>query len=80
MCEILIKMSNKVFDDFPLMSLMALTLIFHIWLMSPYNMPPQHIEMVPIHASISKIRSRPVILLRDSITQAVPVSKFETCS
>ena len=80
LCAILIKMSNKFFDKFPPMSLMACTLTSHIWMMAPSNMPPQHIETVPIHACLAKIRSRPVILSRDSRTQACPVSKFETCS
>ena len=61
LCAILIKISNKVLNDFRLMSLMARTLISHIWLMAPSNMPPEHIEVVPIHTGLSKIRSRPVL-------------------
>ena len=80
MCVILIKTSNKVFNKFPPMSLMAFTLILHIWLMAPLKMPPQHIKTVTIHTGFAKIRSRPVLWLRDSRPQAGPVSKLETCS
>ena len=66
MCAILIEMSNKVFNEFPPMSLIARTLILHIWLMDPSNMPPQHIETVHIHNSLYKRRIGPVLLLRDS--------------
>ena len=78
LCAILIKISIKVLNKFPPMSLMACTLISHIWMMAPSNMPPQNIETVPIHTDLSKIRSRPVILLRYSRPQADPASKFET--
>ena len=61
LCVILIKRINEVFNEFPLMILMYCTLTSHIWLMAPSNMPPQHIETVPIHAGFSKTRSRPVI-------------------
>ena len=61
MCAILIKMSNKVFIEFPPMILMARTIILHIWLMDPSNMPPQHIDTVPIHTGLAKIRSGPVL-------------------
>ena len=61
MCAILIKTSNKVFNEFPPMSLMARTLISHIWMMAPSNMPSQNIKMVPINAGIAKIRSRSVL-------------------
>ena len=62
MCVILIKMSNKIFNEFSLMSFMYLTLTLHlhVWLMDPPNMPPQDIE-VSIHSGLSKIRSRPVL-------------------
>ena len=79
-CVILIKISNKVFNEFPPMSLMARTLISHIWMMAPSNMLPQHIEKVPTHAGLDKIKSRPVLWLRHSRPQAVPFSKFETYS
>ena len=58
---ILIKISNNVFNEFPLMSLMDLTLTSHTWLMDPSKMPSQNIKMVPIHAVLAKIRSRPVL-------------------
>ena len=45
------------------MSLMARTITSHIWLMAPSNMPPQYIEMVPIHAGLAKIRAGPVFLI-----------------
>ena len=80
LCAILIKISKKVFNDFPPTILSAHAIILHICLMDPLDMPPQHIKTVPIHVGLKKIRSRPVILLIDSIPQAVPVSKFETCS
>ena len=76
LCVILIKMSNKVFNNFPPMILMACTLTSHIWLMAPSNIPPQNIKTVTIHAGISKSRSRPILWLRDSIPQAGHVSKF----
>ena len=80
LCAILITMSNKFFNDFPPMSLMACTLISQICLMAPSNIPPHYIKTVPIHAGLAKSRIRPVLLLRDSIPPAGPVSKFETCS
>ena len=58
---ILIKMSNELFNEFPPMSPMACTLISHICLMAPSNMPPQHIETVPIHTGLTKTRSGPVL-------------------
>ena len=61
LCTILIKMSNEVFNEFLPMSLMAHILTSHIWLMAPSNMPPQHIETVPLHTGLAKIRSRPVL-------------------
>ena len=61
LCKIIIKIINKVFDNFPPMSLMACTLISHIWLMATPNMPPQHIETVPIHNVLAKSRSGPVL-------------------
>ena len=73
-------MSNKVFNNFPLMSLMDRTLTSHIWMMAPSNMPLQNIEMVPIHAGLAKNRSRTVLLLIDSRPHTGLVSKFETCS
>ena len=80
LCTILIKMSNGVFNEFPPMSLMVYILTSHIWLMAPSNMPPHHIETVPIHTGLAKISSRPVLWLRYNIPQAGPVSKLETCS
>ena len=61
LCAIFIKMSNKVFNKFPPMSLMAHTLTLYIWLMAPSNTLPQYIKIVPIHPGIPKIRRRPVI-------------------
>ena len=40
LCAILIKTSNKIFNEFPPMILMDRTLTFHIWLIDPSNMPP----------------------------------------
>ena len=79
MCEILIKMSNGLFNEFPQMSLMDHTLTLHIWMMASSNMPSQNIETVPIHTCLAKIRSGPVLLLRESRPLAGPVSKSETC-
>ena len=61
LCTILIKISNKVFNRFPPMSLMACTLILHIWMVAPSDMPPHNIKMVPIHVGLSKIRSITVL-------------------
>ena len=58
LCSITIKISNKVFNEFPLMSVMDHYLILHIWMMDPSNMPPHQIEMVPTHAGLAKIRIR----------------------
>ena len=44
LCEILIKISKQLFKKIPPMSLMAHTLISHIFLMDPLDMPPQHIK------------------------------------
>ena len=52
MCAILIKISNKVSNKFPPMSIMDHTVISHICLMALLNMPPQHIKTAPIHAGI----------------------------
>ena len=57
LCVILIKTSNEVFNKFPLISLMDHSLISQIWMIDPSNMPPQHIEMVPIHTGLTKRRS-----------------------
>ena len=43
LCVILIKKSNKVFNNFTPISLMARTLTSHIFMMAPSNMPPQNI-------------------------------------
>ena len=76
LCAILIKISNRVFGEFPPMRLIACTLTSQTWLMYPSNMPPHHIKTVIIHAGIDKSRSRPVLWLIDSRPQAVPVSKL----
>ena len=77
LCVILIKISNEVFNKFSPMSLMARTFTSYIYLMAPLNMPPQNIKTVSIHIGLAKSRSSPVILLRDSIPQDGPASKFE---
>ena len=43
LCAILIKISRKLINGFPPMSLMDHTLIFHIWMMDPPKITPQHI-------------------------------------
>ena len=60
MRAIIIKFSNKVFNKFTQILLMAHTLISHIWMRDPLNMPPQNIEMVPTHDSFAKISMIPV--------------------
>ena len=68
LCTIPIKISNKVFKKIPPINLMDFTFTSHIWLLDPPNIPPQHIETVPIHAGLSKFRCRPVLWLIDSRT------------
>ena len=54
MYAILIKISNKVLNEFPLISLMDFTIISYICLMTPSDMPPQNIETVTIHSGLAK--------------------------
>ena len=60
MCAILIKIINKLINEFLPMILMDFNLTLHIWLMDPSNITPQNILIVPIHAGLAKIRSIPV--------------------